>query len=256
LPKMDVPISVLNWEVFLPQQYKVKDFGGDVISANLLPATVADSIQMGVGYGTGVGSGSGAGIGPGQAGGVAGGMFSDRIGQPLLPGQLGGYIIDSSGAVITNAKVSVVHQPTSTTQHAATDSEGHWVVSNIPSGPVKVTVTAPGFKTFARQFTYDASQPVHYDTSLNVGTATETVEVTSSASGIEQESRRIERDLKKQALSAQTAPSPNVLNLQRRVSGVLPVSIDVPRVGTSYRFVRPLVLDEETKVTFTYKSKG
>ncbi len=34
---MDIPISLLNWEVFLPEQYKVKDFGGDVIAANLVP---------------------------------------------------------------------------------------------------------------------------------------------------------------------------------------------------------------------------
>ena len=37
LPKMDIPISLVSWEVFLPEQYKVKDFGGDVISANLVP---------------------------------------------------------------------------------------------------------------------------------------------------------------------------------------------------------------------------
>ena len=43
--------------------------------------------------------------------------------------------------------------------------------------------------------------------------------------------------------------------LQQRISGVLPVRVDVPRAGNSYNFVRPLVLDEETKVTFTYKSK-
>jgi hypothetical protein len=46
-----------------------------------------------------------------------------------------------------------------------------------------------------------------------------------------------------------------VFNLQKRVSGVLPVRVDVPRAGTSYRFARALVLDEETKVTFNYKSK-
>ena len=51
------------------------------------------------------------------------------------------------------------------------------------------------------------------------------------------------------------AASANVLNLQKRVAGVLPVRVDVPRTGTSYRFVRPLVLDEETKVTFAYKTK-
>lgn len=49
--------------------------------------------------------------------------------------------------------------------------------------------------------------------------------------------------------------SANVMNLQKRVAGVLPIPIDVPRAGTSFAFVRPLVLDEETKVTFSYKSR-
>jgi hypothetical protein len=49
--------------------------------------------------------------------------------------------------------------------------------------------------------------------------------------------------------------SANVLNLQKRVAGVLPVPIDVPRAGGAFSFVRPLVLDEETKVTFSYKSR-
>src|SRR5467141_543775 len=37
LPRMDVPINLLQWEVFLPERYKVKDFGGDAIAAELLP---------------------------------------------------------------------------------------------------------------------------------------------------------------------------------------------------------------------------
>jgi hypothetical protein len=64
-----------------------------------------------------------------------------------------------------------------------------------------------------------------------------------------------QRDAKKGAEKQQTAASSNVINLQQRISGVLPVRVDVPRAGNSYNFVRPLVLDEETKVTFTYKSK-
>jgi hypothetical protein len=50
-------------------------------------------------------------------------------------------------------------------------------------------------------------------------------------------------------------PSQNVTNLQKRIAGVLPVKIDVPRAGKSYKFVRPLVMDEETRVTFQYKAK-
>jgi hypothetical protein len=39
LPRMDVPVGLLQWEVFLPEQYKVKDFGGDAIAASLLPVS-------------------------------------------------------------------------------------------------------------------------------------------------------------------------------------------------------------------------
>jgi hypothetical protein len=33
------------------------------------------------------------------------------------------------------------------------------------------------------------------------------------------------------------------------------VRVDVPRAGASYRFVRPLVVDEETTVQFRYKAR-
>jgi hypothetical protein len=56
-------------------------------------------------------------------------------------------------------------------------------------------------------------------------------------------------------VSNPNSASANVMNLQKRVAGVLPVAIDVPRAGTSFSFVRPLVLDEETKVTFSYRSR-
>ena len=49
--------------------------------------------------------------------------------------------------------------------------------------------------------------------------------------------------------------SMNVQSLQKRAAGVLPVRLDVPRTGQSHTFVRPLVMDEETRVSFRYKLK-
>jgi hypothetical protein len=89
---------------------------------------------------------------------------------------------------------------------------------------------------------------------MQFAAAMETVEVTSGAPSLS-EYQRVERDARKNAEKQQTAASLNVMNLQQRVSGVLPVRVDVPRAGNSYHFVRPLVLDEETKLRFTYKSK-
>ena len=49
--------------------------------------------------------------------------------------------------------------------------------------------------------------------------------------------------------------SVNVQNLQKRAAGVLPVRLDVPRAGRAHTFVRPLVMDEETRVGFRYRLK-
>jgi hypothetical protein len=106
---------------------------------------------------------------------------------------------------------------------------------------------------------YDASHPARLGTTLPVGTITESVTVTdNSPRSLERENRRVEelaRKNRSQSNLVLDQPSQNVVNLQRRVAGILPVRMDVPRGGRSYRFVRPLVLDEETKITFQYKSK-
>jgi hypothetical protein len=241
LPKMDVPITVLEWEVFLPEQYKVKDFGGDALAAKLLPASFE-----------GVG---GAPTVEYYDAGVAGGA-ADRIAPlRLLPGQLGGYIIDPSGAILSNVQVSVTQLDTGAVRSTTTDSSGRWIVGDIPSGRVRVMASMHGFNNTVRDVSYHANYPTSVSFALQIGSVSESVEIRGKDQ--EKESRQIERGLKKNQAQAEAsgAASSNVLNLQRRVAGVLPVQVDVPRAGNSYNFVRPLVLDEETKITFTYKTK-
>jgi hypothetical protein len=55
--------------------------------------------------------------------------------------------------------------------------------------------------------------------------------------------------------SAAVPPSQNVIDLQRKAAGVLPVRVDVPRAGTSHQFVKPLVVDQETVVKLRYKRR-
>lgn len=263
LPKMDVPITVLNWEVFLPEQYKVKDFGGDAMNANLLPESFSVDGAL-VGYNGSSQSGSGRGVFHGFG-------FAHKAvpapamappppppsSAPMVPGQVGGYVIDPSGAMIPGVRVSVKHLDTGVQRSAVTDSSGRWLVSGIPSGSISVSMGAPGFNSLTYQrLAYDANNPASFTSKLDVAAATESVEVrASSVNDLAINSRDFERDLKKQKDLAANSPSGNVLNLQQRVAGVLPVRVDVPRAGTSYRFVRPLVLDEETKLTFSYKTK-
>jgi hypothetical protein len=246
LPKMDVPINLMQWEVFLPVQYKVKDFGGDAIAANQVPGAFSYD-------GTGI-YGLAAPATP-----VAAARNSFRP-ISLLPGQIGGYVIDPSGATVSNAQVTVQQLDFGVTRTATSDAEGRWVVSSIPSGRVRVTVKAAGFSSMVRDGSYEAERPGEMDTALNLGSVNETVTLTTSSLPIETSLAQVgrlmnEKKAKEEAQRQELAPSVNVSNFQRRVAGVLPVAIDVPHAGNSYRFVRPLVLDEETKVTFTYKTK-
>jgi hypothetical protein len=129
-----------------------------------------------------------------------------------------------------------------------------------------------GFQTRTFNFNYDANQPSSYSFPLSVANLAETVEVSGQ---VPQTTKSGTNELHGEAygtsiggpingksvvmltpgVAKQNAASENVVNLQRKVAGVLPVAIDVPRTGTSFSFVRPLVLDEETRVTFSYKSR-
>ena len=244
LPSMDIPVAVLNWEIFLPEQYKVKDFAGDVMAANLVPPAFVETFSVG----------STVNATPGAAAPPAGPSYFRGERQRLLPGQIAGRVVDPSGAVIPNASVTLT---SSNGYHGLvrTNSEGWWYAYGVPSGQVKVQVDSPGFQSKVQNLSYDFNSPQQVNTDLPVGAAMETVEVLAASSEVSgREVRSLQKP--KQAQMAQTAPSENVMNLQKRVAGVLPIAVEVPHSGTAFHFVRPLVVDEETKVTFTYKSRG
>jgi hypothetical protein len=144
LPRLDVPVSFMGWEIFVPDEYRVARFGGTAILASMLPSPVV-------------------------------GAITDQV----------------TGA------------------------------SESPSDA----------RTLGRT---KGIRP------------NEIVNQSGGRGGQDRESR--------DEYAAQS-PSVNVQSLQRRASGVLPVRIDVPRAGSSYYFVKPLVVDDETSVHFRYSRR-
>ena len=242
IPSMDIPISLLNWEVFLPERYKVKDFGGDVIAANRVPEPRREEVSR-----------------QGQIPRDIGASGAAPMQSPA--GVMGGYVTDRSGAVVSGAQVTVTSSDNGASRSTVTDANGHWTILGLSSGNYKLKVESRGFNTNVNNTRYDATQPSMYGAALSVGGTAETVEITASAPQLETSAVEVleGRNYSRVALLAPGAvsrnASENVVNLQKKVAGVLPVPIDVPRAGTSFSFVRPLVLDEETKVTFRYKSR-
>jgi hypothetical protein len=233
LPKMDIPVALVEWEMFVPDRYRVRRFEGNAMLEPAPVLLVSGEIK----------NGRGSGVGAGEGGGTGGGEYRAD------PGQVVGRVVDATGAELPGATVTASFKGQLVDQ-AIANAAGWFVLPNVRPGRLTLTVTLEGFKTAQSVVSVDATRPRRVELRLDVGEITETVSVAASTPESDEFARKELRDT-----SAQAAPSQNVFNLQRRVVGVLPVRIDVPRAGAAYRFVRPLVLDETTNVSFDYRTR-
>jgi hypothetical protein len=237
LPQMDLPVTIMEWEVFVPEMYRVDRFDGNVLRAEL-HETVREAESAAGGAGITLGS--------------TAAMPLDLM--PSIPGSIFGRIGDHAGGALAGATITA--QAGAQTLTAVTDEHGRYQFSGLPSGPVVIVGQLAGFKTMRHSLIFD-QRPRQVDLAMQVGAVSETVTVTASE---ERGDAYKQSDLnaREQAprLQAQAnEPSANVQNLQRRAAGVLPVRIDVPRAGSSHRFVKPLVIEEETTLSFRYRRR-
>jgi hypothetical protein len=222
LPKMDVPIDVVEWELFVPEQFKVDRFDGNLIDAGLVSSFA-----------------------------VTGAAASPVVMTPQS-GQIAGVVVDPTGAVLPGVRVTVVSR--GYRQVVTTDDNGTYIASNVPSGKVTLTAELQGFMNAQKTMQFDQTGR-RVDTTMTLSGVSEMVTVEAETPVVNTAASLSSAEAQKQKKDENEAPSLNVQNLQRRVSGVLPVRIDVPRAGTSHQFVKPLVIDEEAQVTFRYRRR-
>jgi hypothetical protein len=99
-----------------------------------------------------------------------------------VQGVITGTVFDPSGAVLPGATVTIINEGTSVSQSTTTDRDGSYRFPLVPPGTYTVQVKATGFAEYLRKnVTVDPSQAVSLDVTLEVGKATQTVEVTSQA---------------------------------------------------------------------------
>jgi hypothetical protein len=97
-------------------------------------------------------------------------------------GQITGVVRDSSGAVLSGAKVTATNDATSFSRETNTSEDGTYVFPLLPVGSYTVTVAQQGFSTSKQsgvQLTVDKIARVDFD--LKVGEVTAVVEVQSAA---------------------------------------------------------------------------
>jgi hypothetical protein len=246
LPRMDMPVGIVQWEVFAPERYSMKPIGGNAIEMTSLR----------------VSDGSAARAYAPSSVLIEQSVFTGAV------GQIGGTVKDSSGAVLPGVTLELSSPALpERVRTAISGSNGRFAFSTLPAGPMSLTATLSGFNTARRDFSYYDQRPTELTIELRVGALEETVTVTAERPLVDTQSSAqrmvLSNDPNEQRGTWRSdketapivAPSQNVVELQRRASGVLPVRVDIPRAGTSHQFVKPLVVDQETTVKLRYKRR-
>jgi hypothetical protein len=249
---MDIPVTVTEWEVFVPSRYRVRPTGGNAIArsefdrAGPSPASSEDGFRL-------------------QTGSY---RETPVSGPPMIRGKAQ----DPSGAALPGVTVEI-SQAGRVIRTAVTDGNGNYQIAAVPPGEYAVAFQLTGF-TAARHpsVVVRDGMAVDVNSAMRIGAITEAVTVSADAANFRTrtgsaqevtfglnatmgESEAGGGTINQRRVVVDATPSQSVINLQQRAAGVLPVRIDVPRAGTSLQFVRTLVVDEETLVQLDYKRR-
>src|SRR6266849_4209491 len=103
-----------------------------------------------------------------------------------ITGTLRGQVFDPTGAAVPNAQVTATNQETGVSVKITTTSAGTYSFPSLIPGLYRVGVEAKGFKNFlATDIAVIANQDNVADTHLDLGVATEVVEVTAGGASIQ-----------------------------------------------------------------------
>src|ERR1700727_875667 len=95
-------------------------------------------------------------------------------------GGITGTVKDPSGAVVPNAKVVVTTSTLVGEKSLTTDSNGYYRFANLPPGNYTITVAGNGFETAKRDLILEVGHLPTVDFVLEIGKASQVVEVTSA----------------------------------------------------------------------------
>ena len=105
---------------------------------------------------------------------------------------ISGTVTDPSGAVIAGATVVAANLDTAVTTTVNTNAQGFYSFQELPLGKYSITVTQAGFKSYVQTgIVLNVNDALVIDVALQVGQATEKVEVLSSALHVDTESTQM-----------------------------------------------------------------
>jgi hypothetical protein len=106
-----------------------------------------------------------------------------------VTGSISGYVRDTSGAVLTDATITIVQQATGYTRTVKTDAGGQYRFLALPVGHYRLTVTRDRFqREMIDDIDLNVNDQLHFDLSLKVGSIDESVSVEADPLQVQTES--------------------------------------------------------------------
>src|ERR1700730_13161586 len=106
-------------------------------------------------------------------------------------GTITGTVVDTSGAVVPGAHVTVTNTLTNVSSATVSTEAGTYTAASLPVGEYRVRVEKTGFSSaLLSGITLNAANTMRVDVTLEIGTALQTVEVSASAQLLSTESAK------------------------------------------------------------------
>src|ERR1700677_3557122 len=108
-------------------------------------------------------------------------VHSMQAQQPTGAASIAGTVVDSRGAALAHAAVTVKNQATGATAQTTTNSLGQFVLPGLDEGRYTLTASASGFADAIQKNLPASAQPAKITVALNVGSVAQNIEVRAIA---------------------------------------------------------------------------
>ena len=138
----------------------------------------------------------------------------------ISTGSIQGNVTDPTGAVVANAKVTIIDQATGQKASVATNSAGSYASGALTPGGYLVRVEAPGFKTSEMPLTVQVGVTSAANLKLQLGQAGQVVEVQASEVAVNTEQATVQGVINTEQIENLPINGRNFLDLAQLEPGV------------------------------------
>jgi hypothetical protein len=143
----------------------------------------------------------------------------------IITADISGTVTDPSGAVITNAMVTVTSTQTGLSLSTTADKDGLYRIHGLQPGTYDIRGTAPGFETYSQPgVVVSVNQQLVVNISLTVGSSEQTVTVTEATTQVETTTAQISNLVTERTLEQLPLNGRDLFSLTLLEPGVVPTT--------------------------------